>query len=191
MIDSDNNMIALADEIYSQLNLKPLTRRQRLFVLRFDGRKPIDVAADAEYKNPGVAACRLMSIPAVRECIDIISKTLEKTLIASKLDVLMFWTKIMESETEETPHRLSASEKLGRIHELLGPAAITNVKVNSDNKIVIMVQSHKPVDDAERKEYQRLEDAIAEDQHNELLTMGKRTCRRITGKVVEGSDLII
>jgi len=163
-------LMALSQDIYSQLDLDVLSRKQRLFVLLFDGRRPSEVAADAGYSFPDQAASRLMSNPDVQKNIEIISKALEKSIIASKLDVLKFWSDVMfgDDPNFNPADRMKASENLGKVHRLIGPDLV-RAEVRNNN-INIIVQSHEPQGQEELAEFNRLQLAL-EDQTNAELSL--------------------
>lgn len=136
-IREEEELPAFADGIYKQLDLDGLTRRQRLFVLKYDGRRPAAVASDAGYKNPGLAANRLMSNSAVMKNIKIIADALEKSMVASSTDILVFWTKIMDNELGDegfdAKDRITASDKLARYRGLIHSG---NAVINQKNKTI-------------------------------------------------------
>lgn len=118
---------ALADDVYSRLKLDGLTRRQRLFILKFDGRRPVEVAADAGFKNPESAVSRLMTDPKIQANLDIIRQALEQAHVASALEVLMFWSQLMHNLEADPKDRLAASDKLGKFHKLIAHGNTTHI----------------------------------------------------------------
>ncbi|MFC1831570.1 hypothetical protein ACFL0S_06075 [Thermodesulfobacteriota bacterium] len=171
MVDKDTpskELVALADEVYARLNLDGLSRRARLFILKFDGRPMHEVASDAGYTAPRKAVSRLMSNSQVKKNIDIISEVLEKSVIASKLDVLKFWSEVMYGLHPEfdPSHKLKASEYLGKVHRVLGPDT-AHISGPQNQQINIVIADPSPVD-ADRDEVKRLEAEVAEQSKLDL-----------------------
>ena len=166
MMDTENapskELVALADEVYNRLDLDGLSHRARLFILKFDGRQMHEVASDAGYTAPRKAVSRLMSNSQVKKNIEIISEVLEKSIIASKLDVLKFWSEVMFGLHPEfdPSHKLKASEYLGKVHRVLGPD-INHISGPQNQQINIVIADHRPTD-ADRDEVERLEAEVAE-----------------------------
>lgn len=143
-VSSDKNLPALADAVYENLDLDGLSRRQRLFVLKWDGRRPSAVAEDAGYTDPDKAAYRLMSNPTILKNISLVNEALEKSMVVSKLEILNFWGQIMRGELNEegfdAKDRFNASSKLATFHGLLSEKLIVEQNISSKHEHVISIQ---------------------------------------------------
>lgn len=192
---TNKELVALAEELHSHLDLRGLTEMQKAFILKQDGRKLTAIAAEAGYSCPRVAVHRLMANEQIRKNIDVISAILQRTIIASKLDVLLFWSEVMEGKRTadgfSPSDRMNASEKLGRVHNLLGPNSIVNINQKEDNIINIIIQDPKPINAEEQAEFDRLQAAINENEIIELESMGRTPPKRIEAEIIDDSNTMI
>ena len=92
---------------------KPLTEKQLKFIAAFNG-NAMEAAEIAGYSNPMQAGGRLMKHADI--CRSIKERQIQEAqpLIASRQDRQKFWTETMYDEDLEFPHRLKASELLGK-----------------------------------------------------------------------------
>jgi len=97
--------------------MKELTFREKRFVELYDG-NGTKAARDAGYKGSdnvlGVSANRLLRNPKIKSAIESRQKKEISSLIATRQDRQKFWTKVMNSSSEEIQARLRASELLGK-----------------------------------------------------------------------------
>ena len=137
--------------------LKNLTKKQRDFVLNYDGEPLYKVAEKAGYKSPGYASWQLMQNPNVKEALRIISDIHMNAVGIQPSELVKFWCDVLQDDEEDMRYRLDASKLLAKFYGIARNEPLID---NSDNRAINIVINENKTSKEDTAEIERLKKAL-------------------------------
>ena len=176
-VNNLNQMAADIHEASKNMSFHGLSVKQKRYCMAYAG-DPVAAVREAGYCARGLnevyaIISSLMKDDRVRMNIEVIDKMLVRYCIASAVEIKLQLSDRLRSDDLTDGNRAAFSKIMLQTHGALSERMIMQSHHTEDNTFRIVVESHAPTSIEEQQEFDRLERAVAEDQRNQLIAMGK------------------